>query len=158
MTVEERDRNVSRPAPLREMFHLEHFSRFYKMYVPVSILMGVVCGLSMVAFHLLIVTSTHMLSWIPIYIAPLIGGILSGGFIYLGVREIEGSGISKAIELTHDPGELHTRTVLTKMVASSVSIGSGNRCPKLVQSWTSMSLTDVRFLLHRGCFLLILKN
>jgi hypothetical protein len=32
------------------------------------------------------------------------------------------------------------------------------RCPKLVQSWTSMSLTDVRFLLHRGCFLLILKN
>ena len=23
-----------------------------------------------------------------------------------------------------------------------------NRCPKLVQSWTSMSLTDVRFLIH----------
>ncbi|MEE9541207.1 MAG: chloride channel protein, partial [Candidatus Thorarchaeota archaeon] len=126
MTVEESDKNVSGPAPLREMFHLEHFSRFYKMYVPVSILIGVVCGLSMVAFHLLIVTTTHMLSGIPIYIAPLIGGILSGGFIYLGVREIEGSGISKAIELTHDPGELHTRTVLTKMVATSVSIGSGN--------------------------------
>ncbi len=67
-----------------------------------------------------------MLSWIPIYIAPLVGGVLSGGFIYLGLREIEGSGISKAIELTHDPGELHMRTVLTKMVATSVSIGSGN--------------------------------
>ena len=118
------------------------------MYVPVSILMGIVCGLAMVAFHLLIVMSTQMLSWIPIYIAPLVGGVLSGGFIYLGLREIEGSGISKAIELTHDPGELHMRTVLTKMVATSVSIGSGNRCPKLVQSWTLMSLTDVRFLIH----------
>ena len=139
MTVREGDKNESGPALLREMFHLEHFSRFYKMYVPVSILMGIACGLSMVAFHLLIVTSTHVLSWIPVYITPLIGGILSGGFIYLGVREIEGSGISKAIELTHDPGELHTRTVLTKMVATSVSIGSGNRCPKPRQSWTSRS-------------------
>jgi CIC family chloride channel protein len=56
----------------------------------------------------------------------LIGGVFSGVLIYLGRKEIQGSGISKAIEMTHKPSSLRKGTTLTKLLATSVSIGSGN--------------------------------
>ncbi len=112
--------------PLSEIFNFSFFVHFYRVYVPFAIVIGVVCGLSMVLFRMMIDLLTVALSWIPVFLAPLIGGAFSGLFIYVGAREVEGSGISKAIELTHAPSELKTRTALTKMVATSVSIGSGN--------------------------------
>ena len=80
----------------------------------------------MVVFRLIIDFMILGLSWMPIYIAPLIGGMFSGALIYFGAREVEGSGISKAIELMHNPEDIHSRTSVTKMLATSVSIGSGN--------------------------------
>jgi len=115
-----------RVKPLREIFHFSHFSHFYRIYVPVAILTGIICGLFMVLFRILLDGFTLLFSWLPIYVAPLIGGLFSGLFIYVGAREIEGSGISKAIELTHRPGDIRSRTALTKLLATSVSIGSGN--------------------------------
>lgn len=111
---------------LRDMFHFSHFASFYRLYIPASLLVGIICGLLMVAFQFIIDQTTALLSGFPLFIAPLIGGAFSAGLIYIGYREIEGSGISKAIELTHEPGELQNRTALTKLVATSVSIGSGN--------------------------------
>jgi CIC family chloride channel protein len=124
MTTSESERNS--PKPLRTLFHFSHFAHFYRLYVPASILIGSICGLFMVLLKFLIDTTTTLFSGIPIFLAPLIGGIFSGFLIYIGVREIEGSGISKAIEMTHDPGELHDRTAISKLVATSISIGSGN--------------------------------
>ncbi|NHJ13161.1 MAG: chloride channel protein [Candidatus Thorarchaeota archaeon] len=127
MESKEKSENIGESViPIRELFHFSHFSQFYRLYVPISILIGFFCGLSMVLFQFMIDQSILLLSPLPIYLAPLLGGLLSSVLIYVGFREIEGSGISKAIELTHDPGHLHTRTILTKMVATSVSIGSGN--------------------------------
>ncbi|MFX1368239.1 MAG: chloride channel protein [Promethearchaeota archaeon] len=127
MKSSETTENVGKGViPLRELFHFYHFSKFYRIYVPVSILIGLLCGVFMVMFQFLIDQSILFLSPLPVYIAPLIGGVFSGALIYVGVREIEGSGISKAIELTHNPADLKTRTVFTKMIATSVSIGSGN--------------------------------
>lgn len=80
----------------------------------------------MVAFQLLIDSYTYAFSVVPIFIAPLAGGGLSALFILLGRKEIQGSGISKAIEMTHKPSSLRPGTTITKMVATSVSIGSGN--------------------------------
>ena len=118
------DENLSKS--LRDMFHFSHFANFYRLYIPASLLVGIICGLLMVAFQLIIDQTTTLLSGFPLFITPLIGGAFSAGLIYIGYREIEGSGISKAIELTHEPGELQNRTALTKLVATSVSIGSGN--------------------------------
>ncbi|TFH08492.1 MAG: chloride channel protein [Candidatus Thorarchaeota archaeon] len=112
--------------PLKDLFHISHFSRFYILYVPASILVGLVFGLFMVAFQLLIAVTTTAFSALPLFIAPLIGGIFSGALIFLGRNEIEGSGISKAIEMTHTPTSLRKGTTITKMVATSISIGSGN--------------------------------
>ncbi|TFF91113.1 chloride channel protein, partial [Candidatus Thorarchaeota archaeon] len=122
---DEEEENV---RPLRDLFHFTHFSRFYRLYVPASVLVGTACGFFMVAFQLLIDGFTFAFSYlsIPLYVAPLIGGLFSGLLIYLGRKEIQGSGISKAIEMTHKPSSLKPGTTLTKLLATSVSIGSGN--------------------------------
>jgi len=109
-------------TPLRQLFHFSHFSHFYRLYLPASLVIGSVCGLFMVLFQSLIDATTIGLLGIPVFVAPLIGGVFSGLMIYLGRNEIEGSGISKAIELTHDPVELTGQTAVTKMVATSISI------------------------------------
>ncbi len=112
--------------PLRDLFHFSHFTKFYQLYVPASLLVGIACGLFMVLLQLLIDSAIIVFSVLPLYVAPLIGGAFSGVLIYFGRKEIQGSGISKAIEMTHKPGSLRKGTTITKLLATSVSIGSGN--------------------------------
>ncbi|MCF2136368.1 MAG: chloride channel protein [Candidatus Thorarchaeota archaeon] len=127
MNLANEESSYPTPArPLKEIFHFSHFTHLYRIYVPAAILTGIVCGLFMVLFALLVDFLITILSWIPLFVAPLLGGLFSGAMIYFGAREVEGSGISKAIELTHNPAEIHPRTAVTKLLATSVSIGSGN--------------------------------
>jgi CIC family chloride channel protein len=127
MAKDKSERAVENVLPLKDLFHFNDFSHFYRMYIPASILIGFVCGLLMVAFQLLIDSMIFIMSPLPVFLAPIIGGLFSGFLIYIGRREIQGSGISKAIELTHKPSSLRMGTPITKLVATSVSIGSG--CP-----------------------------
>ena len=120
------EKKMENVLPLKDLFDIGHFYQFYRLYVPASILVGLVCGLFMVTFQLLIELSAFAFSSLPIFIAPLIGGIFSGALIYIGRNEIQGSGISTAIEMTHNPSGLRNGTTVTKMLATSVSIGSGN--------------------------------
>ncbi|MFX1483392.1 MAG: chloride channel protein, partial [Promethearchaeota archaeon] len=112
--------------PLKDLFHISHFYRFYQLYIPPSILIGIVCGLFMVALQLLIDSTTFLFSPLPVFLAPLIGGAFSCLLLKLGRTEIQGSGISEAIALTHKPGSIKPGTSITKLVATSISIGSGN--------------------------------
>ncbi|MHA1960779.1 MAG: chloride channel protein [Candidatus Thorarchaeota archaeon] len=111
---------------LKETFHFDHFYHYYRLYVPAAVVIGIVCGLFMVFFQILIDATITALSVIPVFVAPLIGGVFSGLMIYMGRDEVKGSGISKAIEMTHEPGTMKDSTALTKMVTTAVSIGSGN--------------------------------
>ena len=126
LSEENGEKIVENVQPLRDLFHFAHFSRFYQLYVPASILVGVACGLFMVLLQLLIDSAIVVFSVLPIFVAPMIGGVFSGVLIYFGRTEIQGSGISKAIEMTHKPSSLRKGTTLTKLLATSVSIGSGN--------------------------------
>ncbi len=126
MSGEDDNNIVENVQPLRDLFHFAHFSRFYRLYVPASILVGVACGLFMVLFQVLIDSTIIVFSALPLFIAPLIGGGFSGLLIYFGRKEIQGSGISKAIEMTHRPSSLRKGTTVTKLVATAISIGSGN--------------------------------
>ena len=123
----ESDENIGeKVTPIRELFHFGHFKSFYKLYVPIAILIGIVAGLAMVLFQWLIIGITFALSSLPLFVAPIIGGLFSGFMIYIGRREVQGSGISTAIEMTHEPCSIDKGTAVTKLLATSISIGSGN--------------------------------
>ncbi|MFW9870028.1 MAG: chloride channel protein [Candidatus Thorarchaeota archaeon] len=124
--MSEHTKKSTNVQPLKELFHISHFSRFYQLYIPASILIGIICGCFMVAFQVMIDASILLFSGLPIFVAPLIGGAFSGLLIKLGRTEIQGSGISEAIELTHKPRSIKKGTTITKLVATSISIGSGN--------------------------------
>jgi CIC family chloride channel protein len=124
--VESSENVGEKVTPIRELFHFGHFKSFYKLYVPIAIIIGVVAGFAMVLFQWLIVGFTTALSTLPLFVAPIIGGVFSGLMIYIGRREVQGSGISTAIEMTHEPCSIDKGTALTKLLATSVSIGSGN--------------------------------
>ncbi|MHA1906156.1 MAG: chloride channel protein [Candidatus Thorarchaeota archaeon] len=127
MSVVESDENVGESVTaLRDLFHFGHFKSFYKLYVPIAIVIGVIAGLFMVVFQWLIIGFTTVLSGFPIFVAPILGGLFSGFMIYIGRKEVQGSGISTAIEMTHEPTSLDRGTAVTKLLATSISIGSGN--------------------------------
>lgn len=117
------DENV---LPIRDLFYFSHFSSFYKHYVPAAIVIGVVCGLFMALFAWLIDAIFLLSQFLPLFIAPLIGGLFSGLLIFAGRKEVKGSGISTAIEMTHNPGAMKDSTAVTKMLATAVSIGTHN--------------------------------
>ncbi len=124
--VESEDQIDEKVIPLRELFHFSHFKSFYRLYVPIAIIIGFVAGLAMVVFQWLIIGFTTVFSIMPIFITPIIGGAFSGLMIYAGRREVQGSGISMAIEMTHEPYSIDKGTAITKLLATSISIGSGN--------------------------------
>ncbi len=107
--------------------HFKEYRIFYKLWVPTAILIGISCGLLMVIFEWLLNLTISAFSIFPQYLTPLVGGLVSSLFIYHGFTEVQGSGVSKAIEAIHNPEDLHARTVVTKLVATVFSIGSG--CP-----------------------------
>ncbi len=112
---------------VKRAMHFREYRIFYRLWVPTAVLIGISCGLLMVAFEALLNLTTTFFSAFPQFITPLFGGLVSSLFIYKGYTEIQGSGVSKAIEAIHNPEELHARTGLTKLVATVCSIGSG--CP-----------------------------
>ncbi len=124
--VESDENNGEKVTALRDIFHFNHFKSFYRLYVPIAIIIGIVAGLAMVLFQWLIIGFTNALSTLPLYVAPILGGIFSGFMIYIGRREVQGSGISTAIEMTHEPYSLDRGTAFTKLLTTSISIGSGN--------------------------------
>jgi chloride channel protein, CIC family len=112
---------------------------------------GVISGFGAVAFYELLKASTwfflHLLvgydvpvahgegisrplswfrrSWaIPLIVA--LGGLLSGLLVYRFAPEAEGHGTDAAIHAVHeDPGGIRLRTVVVKLFASALTIGSG---------------------------------
>ena len=114
-------------SAVKTALHFREYRIFYKLWVPAAIIIGTSSGLLMVVFEYLLNLATATFSILPQYIAPLIGGVVSSLFIYRGYTEIQGSGVSKAIDMIHNPEELHPRTGITKMVSTVFSIGSG--CP-----------------------------
>lgn len=124
--TEAAENSAERVKPVKDLFHFSHFGHFYRLYVPIAIIIGVVAGFAMVALELMLTGFGSLFRPLPNFVAPLIGGVFSGLLIYIGRREIEGSGISKAIEMTHKPGSFKSNTAVTKLLATSVSIGSGN--------------------------------
>lgn len=65
-------------------------------------------------------------SVLPLYLVPALGGLLSGLIVYTFAPEAEGHGTDAVIRAFHRMrGVIRARVPLVKMVASSITIGSG---------------------------------
>ncbi|AEA47580.1 chloride channel protein [Archaeoglobus veneficus] len=65
-------------------------------------------------------------SLLPLYLIPAIGGLLSGLIVYTFAPEAEGHGTDAVIRAFHRMrGEIRSRVPIIKMIASSITIGSG---------------------------------
>ena len=123
---------------------------YLRKWLPLSVIIGVVSGLTAIAFYemLRFCTSTFLKQFagyhppeplgegdlafsfpenpILILVATTIGGFLSGLLVYPFAPEAEGHGTDAAIDAFHNrQGEIRPRVPLIKMIASAITIGSG---------------------------------
>ena len=123
---------------------------YLRKWLPLSVIIGVVSGLTAIAFYEMLGLCTsaflkELAGYHPpeplgegelifrfpenpalIPVATLIGGLLSGLLVYPFAPEAEGHGTDAAIDAFHNRhGEIRPRVPLIKMVASAITIGSG---------------------------------
>ncbi len=123
---------------------------YLRKWVPIAILIGVVCGVGSIVFYEAIrLVSTLLLGDVAGFFAPTpagegaslgivssylwliplvttVGGLCSGILVYGLAPEAEGHGTDAAIDAFHNKkGEIRSRTPLVKLVASAITIGSG---------------------------------
>ena len=128
--------------------------RYFKKWVGIAILIGIVSGLGAAAFNYLVHHVTelmlgHIVGYYPpkpggtgakyivpedrllLLLLPLVGGLLSGLIVYTFAPEAEGHGTDAAIEAFHyREGLIRQRVPLIKLLASAITIGSGGSAGK----------------------------
>ena len=107
-----------------------------KLYV-LTLLIGGVCGLAAVLFHLLldyfqgqlIYRAAAVPHWwrIPlVLLVPAVGGLIAGAGLYFYAPEARGSGIPQVKTAFYlDGGRIPARVIPAKMVLSALNIGTG---------------------------------
>ena len=102
-----------------------------------TLLIGAICGLAAVSFHLLldffqdhiIYNAASTLHWwrIPLLIIiPSVGGLISGAGLYFFAPEARGSGIPQVkTAFFLDSGRIPARVIPGKMLLASLNIGTG---------------------------------
>ena len=143
MDIREGKKHVKSPSASREFGYL-------RKWVPIAILIGVVCGVGSIVFYEAIrLASTVLIGGVEglfaptpageggslgvipsnLYLIPLVttlGGLCSGIIVYGLAPEAEGHGTDAAIDAFHNKkGEIRSRIPLVKLVASAITIGSG---------------------------------
>ncbi|HET9222676.1 MAG TPA: chloride channel protein, partial [Roseiflexaceae bacterium] len=120
---------------------LQWFLRFVpterRRVFALTLLIGVLCGLAAVAFHLTIgFLEAHLIDqalaapapyWIILtLLVPTLGGLLCGALLYYVVPDARGSGIPQVkVAYAVKGGRIPFRVVAGKFVISAIQIGSG---------------------------------
>src|ERR671929_61386 len=106
-----------------------------KIYL-LTMIIGCVCGLAAVCFHLLLdFLQTHIIYraatiprwWIPLLLfIPAIGGLISGAGLYFYAPRARGSGIPQVKTAYYlEGGRIPVRVIWSKMFLSAFNIGTG---------------------------------
>src|SRR5258705_10101138 len=102
-----------------------------------TIIVGAICGLAAVAFHLSIIKAEHLMidramaaqghSWVYwTILTPTLGGIFSGILLYYVIPAARGSGIPQVkVAYAVKGGRLSFREALGKFLIGTLQIGSG---------------------------------
>lgn len=106
--------------------------KFFKFWGPLLLVSGISGGLGAVFFRALI-NFNHSIFFtrigglgVPVLFLPVIGGLIVGPLIYKYATEAWGHGVPEVMEaLRSRGGKIRTRVAIVKILASSVTIGSG---------------------------------
>lgn len=135
-------RGFFRPWVLRfreRVLRLIHALRLSEAHILLSLalIVGVAAGLGAYLFRLLLVWSQRLFfgtggSLVPlageyrVLLAPALGGLIVGPLVYFFAREAKGHGVPEVmVAVAEHGGKIRPRVALVKILASSVSIGSG---------------------------------
>ncbi len=106
--------------------------KFFKLWGPLFLVSGVAGGLGAVLFRMLIILNHEFFfgflygHGVPIIFIPVLGGIIVGPIIYKYASEAWGHGVPEVMEaLRTYGGKIRSRVAFVKILASSVTIGSG---------------------------------
>ncbi len=105
---------------------------FFRLWGPLVLVSGLAGGIGAVVFRALIIANQDfffgylLAHGVPIVFIPVIGGIIVGPIIYKWASEAWGHGVPEVMEaLRTRGGKIRTRVAAVKIIASSVTIGSG---------------------------------
>ncbi len=107
------------------------FNEYLRKWIPLGILIGVVCGLGAIVFQTLLtlvwdISYSGFLPWFVILFVPALGGLLAGVIMERYAPETAGAGTDNVIDsLHHRGGEIRPRVAPVKIVASALTMGSG---------------------------------
>lgn len=110
----------------KEVFH------FFRLWGPLLLVSGVSGGIGAIAFRELIILNNDLFfgllvsHGVPVLFIPVLGGLIVGPIIYKWASEAWGHGVPEVMEaLRSRGGRIRTRVAAVKIIASSVTIGSG---------------------------------
>ncbi len=110
----------------------EELGTYLRKWVPISIIVGVLAGLGAVIFQFLLNAvwnlsyDSYAFPWYLVLCIPAIGGLLAGVLMSKWAPETAGSGTDHVIDsVHHHGGKIRGRVVPVKILASSLTIGSG---------------------------------
>lgn len=118
----------------RRLFHFFSMDirEYFKKWIPLGILMGLVGGVGAMIFQALLeliwslVYETASIPWYLIVIVPAAGGVLMGLIVMYLAPEAEGPGQDNVISaLHHTGGRVRPSVAPVKLVASALTIGTG---------------------------------
>ncbi len=106
--------------------------KFFKLWGPLLLISGVAGGIGAVFFRALIILNQEFFfgilaaKGVPIIFIPVLGGLIVGPIIYKFASEAWGHGVPEVMEaLRSRGGKIRTRVAAVKILASSITIGSG---------------------------------
>ena len=120
----------------RQLFNTVPLREHQKIYI-LTLLVGAICGLAAVLFHLLldffqdhiIYSAAATLHWwrIPlVIIIPALGGLVAGAGLFYFAPEASGSGIPQVKAAYYlGAGRISARVIPAKMILAALNIGTG---------------------------------
>jgi CIC family chloride channel protein len=140
------DSDKKSPLTLRQRFRLQ-FDKYWKYtrkWFPFAILVGVISGIIMSLFTALVVNLQIWLDFIPVYIKYPLVGRLTSLFLYIGIKEVRGAGMSHVLAHKNTTTPLHPRVLLTKFFTSVLTLGvnapAGREGPAVTLGSTASSV------------------
>jgi CIC family chloride channel protein len=118
----------------RRLFHFFSMDirEYFRKWIPLGILMGLVGGVGAMIFQALLeliwsmVYETTSIPWYLIVIVPAAGGVLMGLIVMYLAPDAEGPGQDEVISaLHHTGGKVRPSVAPVKLVASALTIGTG---------------------------------